>query len=129
MFSINEDLSIYATRGDAVFFSVSAVNDITNDPYEFQIGDILRMSVCAKKDTESVLMRKDIPVESAGDSVFVYLDSEDTKFGDPISKPTDYWYEIELNPGVSTQTLIGYDEDGPKLFKLFPESGEGGVTG
>lgn len=33
----------------------------------------------------------------------------------------DYWYEVELNPETEAQTIIGYDEDGPKIFRLYPE--------
>ena len=32
--------------------------------------------------------------------------------------PTEYWYEIELN---NENTVIGYDNNGPKLFVLYPE--------
>lgn len=49
------------------------------------------------------------------------LYGEDTKFGEVISKPVDYWYEIELNPDTNPQTIVGYDEEGAKIFKLFPE--------
>ena len=53
--------------------------------------------------------------------VEIYLTEEDTKIGEVISKPKDYWYEVELNPDEEPQTIIGYDEDGAKIFKLFPE--------
>ncbi len=122
MFVVNEDLSIYATRGDIVFFNVSAKDgDVT---YKFQPGDIVRMSVYGKKDAESVVLQKDFPVGDVCESVFIYLEEKDTKFGDIISKHTDYWYEIVLNPDTAPQTIIGYDEDGAKVFRLFPESDE-----
>ena len=38
MFTINDDLSIYVTRGDRLFFTVTAVDD--GKPYVFQPGDI-----------------------------------------------------------------------------------------
>ena len=69
-------------------------------------------------------MQKDFPVASDTQSVEISLTMEDTKIGDIISKPEDYWYEIELNPETNPQTIVGYDEDGPKVFKLFPEGGE-----
>jgi hypothetical protein len=56
--------------------------------------------------------------------VTIFLDGKDTKFEDLISKPKDYWYEVELNPDAHPQTIIGYGEDGPVLFKLFPEGAE-----
>ena len=121
MFVVNEDLSIYATRGDIVCLNVSATDDSTGGTYEFQPGDIVRMKIFAKKDAENVAMQKDFPVVAKTDSVGVFLSEQDTKIGDVISKPTDYWYEIELNPYTNPQTIVGYDEDGAKIFKLFPE--------
>lgn len=122
MFVVNDDLSIYANRGDIVFFSVMAVDgDFT---YEFQPGDIVRMAIYGKKDAENCVMQKDFPVVDVTDSVFIHLEEEDTKIGEIISKATDYWYEVVLNPDTAPQTIIGFDEDGAKIFKLFPESNE-----
>lgn len=119
MFFINDDNSIYATRGDVVFFKVTAEDD--GEKYTFHTGDIVRIKVYGKKDAESVVLQKDFPVIEDTEEVEVLLNSEDTMIGDVISKPTDYWYEVELNPGDYAQTIIGYDEDGAKVFKLFPE--------
>lgn len=120
MFVVNEDNSIYATRGDIVFFSVTAAVD-EGVTYVFQPGDVVRIKVYGKKDAENVVMQKDFPVFVEAESVAIYLSEEDTKFGGVISKPTDYWYEVELNPYTEPQTIIGYDEDGAKVFRLFPE--------
>jgi hypothetical protein len=79
------------------------------------------MKVFGKKDAENVVMQKDFPVAAKTMSVGIFLTEQDTKIGEVISKPTDYWYEIELNPFTNPQTIIGYDEDGAKIFKLFPE--------
>lgn len=122
MFIVNDDLSIYATRGDTVFFSVTA--DDNGYLYKFQPGDIVRMSIYGRKNAETVAMQKDFPVTEVCERVFIFLEEEDTKIGDPISKPKDYWYEVVLNPDTLPQTIIGYDEDGAKVFKLFPESEE-----
>jgi hypothetical protein len=121
MFVVNDDLSIYATRGDIVCLNVSATDDLTGEAYEFQPGDIVRMKIFAKKNAEDVVMQKDFPVVSPVAAVSIMLTEADTKFGGIISKPTDYWYEIELNPYSNPQTIVGYDEDGAKIFKLFPE--------
>jgi hypothetical protein len=122
MFVINDDLSIEVNRGDIVFFSVMAVDgDFT---YEFQPGDIVRMAIYGRKEAETCVMQKDFPVAMATEEVFIHLEEEDTKIGDIISKPKDYWYEIVLNPDTAPQTIIGYDEDGAKVFKLYPESAE-----
>ncbi len=119
MFTLNDDLSIYATRGDIVFFSVSAEED--GKPYKFQAGDVVRIKVFGKKDAENVVLQKDFPVAEITEKVRVYLSQEDTKIGEVISKYKDYWYEVELNPDTAPQTIIGYDEDGAKVFRLFPE--------
>ena len=122
MFTMNDDNSIHATRGDIVFFSVSAEDD--GKPYKFQAGDVVRFKVYGKKDAENVVLQKDFPVLEVTENVEILLTEEDTKIGEVISKPKDYWYEVELNPGDNPQTIIGYDEDGAKVFKLFPEGGD-----
>lgn len=122
MYRINEDNSIYATRGDIVILSVSA--DDNGKPYTFQAGEVLRIKVFGKKDAESVVLQKDFPITTATQTVELFLDENDTKMGEVISKPKDYWYEVELNPFDNPQTIIGYDEDGPKIFKLFPEGAD-----
>ena len=126
MFVINEDLSIYVTRGDIVFFTVQAKDD-TGSLYEFQAGDVLRMKIYGKKNAENIYLEKDFPVENNTNSYVIYLNEEDTKIGDVISKATDYWYEVELNPFTNPQTIIGFDEDGAKIFKLFPEGADSEV--
>jgi lysophospholipase L1-like esterase len=119
MFTLNDDLSIYATRGDTVFFAVSAENN--GVAYMFQPGDVLRIKVFEKKNCENVVLQKDFPVKEERESVDIFLSEQDTKIGEVISKPRDYWYEIELNPYTEPQTIIGYSEDGPAIFKLYPE--------
>ena len=119
MFKINEDLSIYVTRGDIVFIGLSASNN--GEVYTFQPGEVLRFKVYGKKDAENVVLQKDFPITEVTQTAELYLTEEDTKFGKVISKPADYWYEIELNPYDNPQTIIGYDEDGAKVFRLFPE--------
>ena len=121
MFVLNEDKSIYVTRGDIVFFTVSAADIETEEKYKFQPGDIVRIKVFGKKNAASVVLQKDFAVTEETENVDIYLDKEDTKIGGVISKPVDYWYEIELNPYSDPQTIIGYNEDGPMVFKLFPE--------
>ncbi len=119
MFTINDDLSIYATRGDIVFFSVSADED--GKPYKFQPGDVVRFKLYGKKDAENVLLQRDFPVSEECETVDIFLTKADTKIGDVISKHKDYWYEVVLNDDTLPQTIIGYDEDGAKVFRLYPE--------
>lgn len=122
MFTVNDDKSIYATRGDIVSFSVTADNN--GSPHKFQPGDIVRMAIYGKKNAANCVMQKDFPVYDVCESVAIYLDEHDTKIGESISKHKDYWYEVVLNPDTAPQTLIGYDEDGAKIFRLFPEAEE-----
>lgn len=121
MFTIDGN-TIAATRGDVVFFSVVAEED--GAPYVFERGDVLRVKVFEKKNCENIVLQRDFPVLEAAEQVEVFLSGEDTKFGEPISKPVDYWYEVELNPETKPQTIIGYTEDGPAVFRLLPEGGE-----
>lgn len=125
MFILNEDdLSIYATRGDTVFFDVMAEDKDTGEKYYFEAGDVLRMKIFGKKKATDVVLEKYFPVTARTDKYTILLTEEDTKIGEVISKPKDYWYEVELNPFTNPQTIIGYDEDGPKVFRLFPEGAD-----
>lgn len=122
MYKRNDDLSIYVTRGDIVLMSVSA--EYEGKPYTFVPGDVVRIKVFKKKKATEVVLQKDFPVTAVTQNVQIYLSSEDTKIGEVISKPVDYWYEVEVNPLSDPQTIIGYDEDGAKVFKLFPEGAD-----
>ncbi|MBR5773599.1 MAG: hypothetical protein IKY44_01980 [Clostridia bacterium] len=125
MFQINEDKSIAVTRGDAMFFFVSATNEGNGGtPYVFRAGDKVRINIHGKKECDNVVLQKDFEVTAETEKVEIYLAEDDTKIGDVISKPKDYWYEIVLNPDTEPQTIIGYDEDGAKVFKLYPEGGQ-----
>lgn len=120
MFSVNEDNSIHLTRGDTAFFGVKA-DDEDGVAYIFRPGEEVRIKVFERKKCENVVFQKTFPVEEDTERVDIFLTEEETKIGNVISKPVDYWYEIELNPHLHPQTIVGYDEDGPKIFRLFPE--------
>lgn len=120
MFVVHEDMTIYATRGDVVYFSAEKKQG--DAKYKFQPGDIVRMKIFCKKNCGKVMLVKDFLVEEETTSVNIFLGKGETKFGEIISKPVDYWYELELNPDTFPDTFVGYDENGAKLFKLFPEA-------
>ncbi len=122
MFKINDDLSIHMTRGDAATFGLNAIDNGKN--YTFVVGDIVRLKVFEKKGCGCVVLQKDTRVEEETETVAISLSGEDTRFGDLISKPVDYWYEVELNPETLPNTIIGYDENGAKVFRLYPEGGD-----
>ena len=121
MFVIDGDMTIHITRGDAAVFLVTASVDDTD--FEFAKGDIVRLKVFAKKNCADVVLQKDVEVTEPTTAVGIVLGKEDTTIGEVISKPTDYWYEVELNPETNPQTIVGYDENGAKIFKLYPEGG------
>lgn len=122
MFTIDaSDNTINVTRGDILYFGVGAKDKESGDIYIFQPGDIVRMAVYGKKECENVVMQKDFLVESPTESVEIFLDKEETKIGEIINKPTDYWYEIVLNPDEKPQTIVGYGEDGAAVFRLYPK--------
>ena len=121
MFKINDDLSIFVTRGDAVVFNLHATTD-KGETYIFKPEDVVRIKIMERKGCEDVVFQKVFVVEEETDTVEISLSGEDTTIGSVISKPTDYWYEVELNPFTIPQTIIGYDDEGgAKIFKLFPE--------
>ena len=123
MFKIDSNKTIHITRGDIGTIEFSILNsDGTN--YSFQVGDKVRLGVFASKDMSKLIFQKDIEINEVKTKVDIELTEEETKIGNIINKPVDYWYEIQLNPDTEPQTIIGYDEDGAKIFKLYPEGTE-----
>lgn len=123
MFKINSDKSIYLTRGDIANITILGATE-DGDTQSFKAGDVLRLRVFKKKDCQCVVIQKDVTLETDSVEATISLKSEDTKIGEIINKPVDYWYEVELNPDTEPQTIIGYDEEGSKVFKLFPEGSD-----
>ncbi len=123
MFVIKNDKSIHLTRGDIASVIVSA-NTQDGEEYTFQTGDVVRLKVVARNDYSTTVLEKSVSVESPGTSVTISLTNDDTTIGDVINKPVDYWYEIELNPETQPQTIIGHDESGARIFRLYPEGKE-----
>lgn len=123
MFKIDNNKTIHITRGDIGTIEFSILNsDGTN--YSFQVGDKVRLGVFASKDMSKLIFQKDIAIDEVKTKVDIELTDEETKIGSIINKPVDYWYEIQLNPDTEPQTIIGYDEAGAKIFKLYPEGTE-----
>lgn len=120
MFIVNDDLTIDCTRGDTGSFTVGAMAG--TEPYTYRVGDVVRLSVCVKKDYSNVVLEKDVIITEETEAAEFYLTSEDTKIGGVINKPTEYWYTIELNPDTKCQTIIGHTKDGARVFMLYPEA-------
>lgn len=122
MFTISQgpDKTISITRGDVANIAVTAqLKD--GSPYTFLKGDVVRFNVFEKKDCTSIVLTKNVDVSEETQAVIVRLGKDDTKIGPPINKPVDYRYEVELNPDTEPQTIIGYDVNGEKIFRLYPE--------
>ena len=117
MFKIEEDKTIHLTRGDIATIEITTTKD--GSPYTFTTGDVVRLNVFRKKKHDEVLLQKDVVVSGTSTVVDIVLDSNDTTIGNVINEPTDYWYEVELNPDTAPQTIVDYDEDGAKVFKLY----------
>ena len=123
MFKILNDKTICLTRGDIADIVVAAKLQ-NGEPYTFKKGDVVRFAVFKKKECSCVVIQKDAVVEAEATSVIISLTADDTRLDEIISKPVDYWYEIVVNPDTAPQTIIGYDEAGEKIFRLFPEGGD-----
>ena len=125
MFEVTKEMQILCTRGDVGVFTVSATIDGTD--MTFEEGEAIRFKVYTKKNCDDVVLNKTIGVN--GDNltednkgVIVRLSEEETRIGGIISKPVDYWYEIEhVDRDGNVRTIIGYDSDGAKVFTLYPE--------
>lgn len=123
MFSVDNDMTILITRGDTAVIPVTAVVDDESN-YVFQPDDVLRFKVFEKKNCDNVILEVDFSVEEETEQVDLVLTEQHTTIGGTINKPVDYWYEVELNPLTNPQTIVGYDDDGPKIFRLYPEGKE-----
>ena len=108
-----KDNKIEVSRGDA--FSI----DFTIENYVFQPSDVVKMSVFDKgSDFEDYYVEIDGQIDTENNKVVFSFSEDDTStIGEAISKPTTYWYEISLN---GDQTVLGYDDDGPKEMIIYP---------
>lgn len=115
MFKI-EEKTLKINRGD------KGVIGLTIPGYQFQTGDIITIGVYEKKGLEkNSKLLKSIEVKTPCDELEINLTKEDTSIGKIENKPITYWYEIELN---NETTIVGYDDDGPAEFILYPEGSD-----
>lgn len=123
MFEVLKDKTICLTRGDIANIVVSAkLQD--GKPYKFVPGDVVRFAIYKRLDCQCLVLKKDVAADAETETVTISLTMEDTKIGGIINKPVDYWYEIVINPDTDPQTIVGYDKDGAKIFRLYPEGSE-----
>ena len=119
---VNNEIRI--NRGDkGVIPFVIPLDKEKKEFYKFQVGDKVRFGVYEEDGYEKcALILKEIEVQEITEIVNIPLTSEETKIGEIINEPVDYWYEVILN---DDETILGYDDElGAKIFKLFPEGSD-----
>lgn len=126
MYVIDEKTKeIHLTRGNKATLGVKAkVTYVSGNKgqYIFQIGDVVSFAVYEKKGlTNPPLVVKTATVTEETEIVDICLGCDDTSFGEKLNKEKEFWFEVKLN---DEQTLVGYDDDGPKLLILYPEGAD-----
>ena len=113
-----EGTTIKLNRGDTLNINLTIKKEDGTD-YSFEEGDKITFSLYNKgKLNEKAVLLKEVQATPETTSINIYCNNEETKIGELINKPIDYWYEIEIN---NEYTILGYDDEGAKLLKLFPE--------
>lgn len=122
MFKIINKNQILINRGDIGIIDLT-IPISKEENYEFEQGDVITFAVYKTNSYQKdPIIYKEVIVEEDGQTtVTIELDSEDTKVGPVINMPVQYWYEIQLN---KEQTILGFDDKGPKMFILFPEGSD-----
>lgn len=111
-----EGKTIRISMGDSGTIKLTIpLSDTEN--YEFQVGDKVQFRVFEKKNYNNVFLDKEINIEEITSVIDICLTEKDTSIGEVINKPVTYWYEISLN---ETQTVVGYDDEGPAELILYP---------
>lgn len=119
MFKIdnNDKTTIKCTRGDKGSITIrKKTKEGTIE--QFYKDDVVIFSIKNNFGENAPILRKKIVVTENCDSVTFSFDKNDTSIGELISKPTKYQYDVAINEDM---TILGYDEEGAKIFMLFPE--------
>lgn len=114
--------TIHMTRGDRGSFKVYVIDSMTQERYTFPAGCRVSFVIVPNKGyTTGEVLRKTVYVAEDTTEVEITLTEEDTKIGNMIDKKQKYWYNVVVNDDI---TVLGSDEDGEKVFILYPEVGE-----
>lgn len=112
---------IEVNRGDELNLKLSLKLDSGNT-YTFEEGDKVIFSLYNKgKMNEKAILIKEVNATPNTTTLDISFTNEETKIGEMINKPVEYWYEIELN---DRYTVIGYDDTGAKKLILYPEGSQ-----
>lgn len=110
--------TIKLNRGESLNITLS-IKQEDGTSYTFLENDKITFGIYNKgKMSEEPVLLKTYNATPGETTIDINLTNEETKIGDLINKPVEYWYEIELN---DTYTIIGYDDDGAKILMLYPE--------
>lgn len=136
MISVDEENTIYLTRGDATQenfnrlafqFPIFNIQTQQEELYQFQPTDKITFVVMEKKGyTKEEILRKEYTISDLGyvsptNTPELPLTAEDTKVFELTAKKKTYWYDLVLNDEV---TMLGMDDEGAKKIIIFPEVGE-----
>lgn len=124
------DKNIRITRGNMLPITVTADNEIDENDYVFQIGDVIRFQIFDSKDVNQIYLKKDFEVTEEGTEKTIIITAEEMKIGEIKNRAAEYWYEIELNPDTDkTMTIVGYElneknKPNPAVITILPEAGD-----
>ena len=120
MVKIDSNKNIFITRGDKAIIDVQV--PLNEGYYEFQTTDVLYFTVKNTYNDAQPVLRKILTFEEATTTATFILTSIDTNLGGLSNLPVQYVYDVSIN---EDQTIIGYDESGPKYLTIYPEVSNG----
>lgn len=106
--------TFHVTRGDSGVITVKF-----KDGSVLPEGSDVIFSVYRKNELDSQPVLWELKTISSNEtSIDLHISSYDTDhFENPENGREEYWYELKVGPD---HTVIGYDENGPKIFYLYP---------
>lgn len=125
MLKIDGNKTIHITRGDLGIFKINFT--IPYSGYVLGPDSFVRLSVYEAGDLSNCIFYVDSYAGQTTNEIIMRIDPLDTLDNiEPINSPRTYWYEIEIDPGSNfyEKTPVGYDENGPKLFIVYPNIGD-----
>ena len=124
-----EGKNIEITRGNMLPITVTAGDDLKDNEYEFQVGNVIRFKIFDSKDVNKIYLQKDFKIEEIATEKTIIMTAGEMKIGELSNKAATYWWEIDLNPDTDEeQTIVGCElnETGdldPAIITILPEGG------
>ena len=111
MFKIQGN-TFHVTRGDGRTVELSFRD------YTFPVGAEIHFRIYEEEGmNKEPVLDKEVDINTATETAEIEFLGADTALGNPINERTTYWYEIAI---TDDQTPVCFDENGPKLFYLYP---------